>query len=147
MENLSLPFIDEYSCRIQAPEDVIWKSLLRILKATMRDGQWFAQLLGCNPLTETQSFEGNIDETLPGFRVDDSELGEKLSLSGSHRFASYKLVFIIDGENLRALTYADFPGVVGQIYKTAVIRSGAHRFVTQRLLSQVARKCNKMRVP
>jgi hypothetical protein len=40
---------------------------------------------------------------------------------------------------LRAQTHAAFPGIVGQLYRAAVIGSGAHRLVVRRLLSRVAR--------
>jgi len=143
MKESSPPFIDEHNCQIQAPANVVWLSLLAILRTTMKGGQWFARLLSCDPSTGTQDFEGKIGETLPGFRVETCEANKKLVLCGRHRFASYKLVFIIDGECLRALTYAEFPGVLGRIYRAAVISSGAHGMVTRRLLSQVSRRCKR----
>jgi hypothetical protein len=91
----------------------------------------------------TQDFGWKIGEALPGFRVEACKVNESLTLCGSHLFASYKLVFIIEGECLRALTYADFPGTLGQVYRAAVIGSGAHRIVTRRLLSQVERQCKR----
>jgi hypothetical protein len=143
MQRSSPPFIDEHNWRIQAPADVVWKSLVKVLNKTMNGGQWFVRILRCDPSTGTQSFEGKIGETLPGFRVETCEANKNLVLCGSHRFASYKLVFIIDGEHLRALTYAEFPGVLGRIYRAGVISSGAHRIFTRRLLSQVGRRCKR----
>ena len=48
-------------------------------------------------------------------------------MRGRHRFARYSLVFLIDGERVRAQTYATFPGVKGRAYRALVISSGAHR--------------------
>jgi hypothetical protein len=47
-------------------------------------------------------------------------------------------VFLVEGDRVRAQTYAAFPGVKGRVYRALVISSGAHRFVTQRLLRRVA---------
>jgi hypothetical protein len=40
---------------------------------------------------------------------------------------------------LRAETHAAFPGLLGRLYRAAVIGSGGHRLVTRRLLRQIAR--------
>jgi hypothetical protein len=59
-------------------------------------------------------------------------------LHGSHRFSSYAMVFSIEGPVLRARTYADFPGVLGRLYRLAVIDSGAHGAVVRRMLRSIA---------
>ncbi len=62
----------------------------------------------------------------------------RLALRGRHRFADYALTFLLDGVSLRAETRAAFPGVLGRLYRTAVLGSGGHRLMTRRLLRQVA---------
>jgi hypothetical protein len=76
---------------------------------------------------------------VPGFRVVEAESGRRLALRGRHRFSNYALTFVLDGDRLRAQTHATFPGVLGWLYRAAVIGSGGHRLVTRRLLRQVAR--------
>ena len=74
---------------------------------------------------------------MPGFRVVEAEPGRRLALRGRHRFANYALTFVFDGGRLRALTHAEFPGLLGRLYRAAVIGSGGHRLVTRRMLRQV----------
>jgi len=76
---------------------------------------------------------------LPGFRVDQAEPGRWLAFRGRHRFSRYALTFILDGGCLRARTHAAFPGVLGRLYRAAVIGSGAHRLVTRRMRRRIAR--------
>jgi hypothetical protein len=59
-------------------------------------------------------------------------------LRGRHRFSDYSLTFVVDGERVRALTHAAFPGVLGRLYRAAVIGSGGHRIVVKRLLRKIA---------
>lgn len=59
-------------------------------------------------------------------------------LRGRHRFAVYELTFVPDGNALGARTHAAFPGLRGWLYASLVLRTGAHRWVTRRLLRQVA---------
>jgi hypothetical protein len=134
-----LPYIDEHSQRIDAPAEAVWTALLRILRRTTRGSARFARLLGCDPAAATAEFAGRIGEALPGFRVVDAEPGRLLALRGRHRFSDYALTFAFDGERLRAQTHAAFPGVLGRLYRAAVIGSGGHRLITRRLLRRVAR--------
>ena len=133
-----LPFIDEHSQRIAASPAVVWAALSRVLRG-MNGASRLARILGCDPLDGTPGFSGQPGETVPGFRVVESEPGRRLALRGRHRFASYALTFVIDGAELRALTHAGFPGLQGKLYRAAVIGTGAHRIVTRRLLRQIAR--------
>jgi hypothetical protein len=134
-----LPFIDEHSQRVDAPADVVWAALLKTLRRQMGGSASIARILGCDPAQGTAEFTGRAGDAVPGFRVVDAEPGRRLALRGRHRFSSYALTFVLDGESLRAQTEAAFPGVLGRLYRAAVIGSGAHRIVTRRLLRQVAR--------
>jgi hypothetical protein len=134
-----LPFVDEQSQRLDAPADMVWSALLRVLRRTMGASETLARILGCDPADGTAEFAGRVGDTVPGFRVVASEPGRRLALRGRHRFADYALTFALEGGLLRAQTSAAFPGVKGRLYRAAVIGSGSHRVVTRRLLRQVAR--------
>lgn len=134
-----LPYVDEHHQRIDAPADVVWTALLRVLRREMGRGAAIARILGCDPARGTAEFAGRPGDAVPGFRVVESEPGRRLALRGCHRFSSYALTFLIDGDRLRAQTHAEFPGLPGQLYRAAVIGSGGHRLATRRLLRQVVR--------
>jgi hypothetical protein len=134
-----LPFIDEHSQRVDASADAIWTALVKVLRRQMGGSATIARILGCDPARGTAEFAGRPGEAVPGFRVEESEPGRRLALRGRHRFANYALTFVVDGDRLRAQTNAAFPGILGRLYRAAVIGSGGHRLVTRRLLRQVAR--------
>lgn len=133
-----LPFIDEHSLRIDAPAEVVWAALLKVLRG-MGTSSRFARILRCDPAQGTAAFAGRPGDAVPGFRVADSEPGRRLALRGRHRFARYALTFVLDGGRLCAQTHAEFPGLRGRLYRAAVIGSGGHRLITRRILRQVAR--------
>lgn len=133
-----LPFIDEHSLRIDAPAEVVWAALLKVLRG-MGTSSRFARILRCDPAQGTAAFAGRPGEAVPGFRVAESEPGRRLALRGRHRFARYALTFVLDGGRLCAQTHAEFPGLRGRLYRAAVIGSGGHRLITRRILRQVAR--------
>jgi hypothetical protein len=134
-----LPYIDEHSQRVDAPPDAVWAALAKVLRRVMGGSASFARLLGCDPAQGTAEFTGRLGEAVPGFRVVESEAGRRLALRGRHRFSTYALTFVLDGNHLRAQTNAAFPGILGRLYRAAVIGSGAHRLVTRRLLRRIAR--------
>ena len=134
-----LPYVDEHRQRVDAPADVVWTALSKVLRRELGGGALIARILGCEPAQGTAGFSGRTGETVPGFRVVEAEPGRRLVLRGRHRFASYALTFVLDGDRLSAQTHAAFPGVLGRLYRAAVIGSGGHRLVTRRLLRQVAR--------
>ncbi len=134
-----LPFIDEHSQRVDAPADVVWAALLKVLRREMGGSAWIARTLGCDPAQGMAEFAGRPGDAVPGFRVVEAEPGRRLALRGRHRFSNYALTFILEGDRLRAQTHAAFPGILGRFYRAAVIGSGGHRLATRRLLRQVAR--------
>ena len=135
-----LPYIDEHSQRIAAPADRVWTSLLKVLRREMGGSAAIARILGCDPLQGTVGFAGRPGEAVPGFRVVEADPGRRLVLRGRHRFSSYALTFVLDGDRLCARTNAEFSGILGWLYRAAVIGSGGHRLVTRRLLRRVARE-------
>jgi hypothetical protein len=139
-----LPYIDEHRQRVDAPAHVVWATLLIVLRREMGSLVRIAGILGCEPLRGTAEFGGRPGEAVPGFRIAEAEPGRRLVLRGRHRFSSYSLTFVLDGEGVRAQTRALFPGVLGWLYHAAVITSGGHRVVTRRLLRRVARAAAKV---
>lgn len=135
-----LPYIDEHAIDVGAPRDRVWVALAEVLRREIGGGSGVARALGCDPVDRTPGFDGSPGQTLPGFRVVESEPGRKLALRGRHRFSDYQLTFLLDDGRLRAQTHAAFPGVLGRLYRAAVIGTGGHRIVTRRLLRQVARR-------
>jgi hypothetical protein len=79
-----------------------------------------------------------------GFGVDERIPGERIELSGRHRFSRYRLVFTVTpgpsphSSRLRATTYAAFPGPHGAAYRLLVIGSRLHVLATRRMLGAVA---------
>ncbi|WP_242343814.1 DUF2867 domain-containing protein [Anaeromyxobacter terrae] len=134
-----LPYIDEHSQQVDASADVVWTSLLKVLRREMGGSAPIARILGCDPAQGTAEFAGRPGDAVPGFRVVEADPGRRLALRGRHRFSDYALTFVLDGDRLRAQTHAAFPGVLGRLYRAAVIGSGGHRLATRRLLRQVAR--------
>ena len=125
-----LPYVDEHAIRIAASREVVWAGLMRHVTASLLrpHGGWLANLLGTEPPA--------------GFEVSDSVPARKLSLVGRHRFAHYMLVFeLADARHgstqLRAQTYAAFPGVHGRLYRALVISSRAHVVATMHILRSV----------
>lgn len=141
-----LPFLDEHREHIDVPADVAWTALVGVLRRRVGGARSLARVLGCDPLEGTPGFAGRVGETLPGFRVVDSEPGRRLALRGRHRFARYALTFLIDGDQLRARSEAAFPGIHGRMYRTLLMGTGGHRLVTRGLLRHVARAAGRARV-
>ncbi len=116
-----LPYIDEHAISVPADRAETWSALLRFICS--------------NP---------NDPTTVPtGFVLDDATAPERIALKGRHPFSVYKLVFELADEGpqltrLSASTWADFPGVAGNVYRALVIGSGAHRVVVRRMLKRIA---------
>ena len=116
-----LPYIDEHGISVDADRATTWSALLRVM---CRDPK--------NP------------STVPtGFTLDEATRPARLALKGQHPFAVYRLVFELDDEGpqrtrLRALSWADFPGVWGKAYRALVIGTGGHRVVVRLMLKRIA---------
>jgi hypothetical protein len=134
-----LPYVDEHSYSIDAPVEVVWSALLRVLRRQGRGAAHLTRLLGCEPAQGTPGFTGRPGDAVPGFRVVDAEPGKRLALHGRHRFARYSLTFLFADAQLRAQTHAAFPGILGRLYRAAVIGTGGHRLITRMILRHIAR--------
>jgi Protein of unknown function (DUF2867) len=116
-----LHYIDEHAITIAAGREETWSALLRIM---CRDPR--------NPASAPVGFV--LEEALPPARY---------ALKGRHPFAVYRWVFELDGETpqrtrLRALTWANFPGPHGRLYRALVIGTGGHRVAVRRTLRRIA---------
>ncbi|ADB49902.1 hypothetical protein [Conexibacter woesei] len=140
-----LPYIDEYSTSTGAPPDRVWVALAEVLRKEFGGAAGIARALGCDPAAGTPEFDGSLGQTVPGFRVAESEPQRRLALRGQHRFSRYGLTFVLDGDRLSAQTHAVFPGLHGRLYRLAVIGTRGHRVVTKRLLAQVVRRAGRER--
>jgi hypothetical protein len=116
-----LPYIDEHAITVAANRAETWSALLRVMCRDPRD-----------------------PSTVPiGFVLDEARAPERFALKGRHPFAVYRWVFELEdgpagGTRLRALTWADFPGVHGKVYRALVIGTGGHRVAVRGTLNRVA---------
>ena len=142
-----LPFVDVHEVPVRAPREVVWGALIGALGDELGRHSAFARVLGCDPATRSRDFAGEVGQTIPGFRVAQSEPGHRLALTGRHRFSRYRLTFVITDGALRAETHAAFPGVHGRFYRAAVISSGAHVLLTRRMLRGIAAHAQRLGAP
>jgi hypothetical protein len=138
-----LPLVDQHEQHVDASAEVVWVSLVDVLRGAMGGNTPLARVLGCEPSRGGAEFSGKAGDAVPGFRVVESEPPCRLALRGRHRFSDYALTFVLEGDRLSAQTHAAFPGVLGRLYRALVIGSGAHRFVTRRLLRRVAERSGR----
>jgi hypothetical protein len=119
MERLS--YIDEHAISVDADSSETWSALLRVMCRNPDD-----------------------PATVPiGFVLDEATPRQRLALKGRHPFSVYRLVFELNADGpqrtrLRALTWADFPGVHGKVYRALVIGTGIHRVAVRRMLKRIA---------
>jgi hypothetical protein len=117
-----LPYIDEHVITVEADRGATWSALLR---------KW------CREPDDPSTVRS------PFFWLDEATHRKRLALHGEHPFSVYKLVFELadagpQRTRLSALTWADFPGLLGKAYRTAVIGTGGHRIAVRRMLRSIA---------
>ncbi|MFL6172987.1 MAG: hypothetical protein ACJ716_08840 [Marmoricola sp.] len=128
----ALPFIDEHSVVADAPATAVWDAVHDSFERPLTGvARRYAELVGAQ--------DGRA------FVVDRADRPELLGLVGQHRFSRYALTFTFtalgpDRTLLTARTNALFPGLGGQLYKTLVIRSRAHRLLTRGLIRRLAKR-------
>jgi hypothetical protein len=145
-----LPRIDEHATVIDAGPDLVWEALLRVAEGSMSGAgaPRYARLVGCADTEASGPRPLAPGSTFPGFHVEQADPGRELALAGGHRFSEYGLVFRLDplGDRrtrLRAETRASFPGLLGEAYKTAVIRTRGHVLVVRRMLGATKRRAER----
>jgi hypothetical protein len=143
-----LPEIDEHSVIVRAPQEVVWDAVVATIHAPGgKASERVAEALGCDD-TEASGAAGAIGSTVPGFTLVRVVKPAVLALEGRHRFSVYGLIFKLeptkdDRTLLRAETRARFPGLVGQVYKTLVIRTRGHVLAVNRILRAVRRRAER----
>lgn len=144
-----LPFIDRHRVEIDAPPERAWQALVGGVAGSVGGalGERYARLVGCRE-TKAQGDPAVAGSTIVGFAVAEAEGPRRLVLEGQHHFSRYRLSFDLEpsggGTILTATTHAAFPGLHGQLYKTAVIRSRAHVLVTRRMLGAIRRRAERL---
>jgi hypothetical protein len=137
---MELPYLDEHAAKVHASPERTWDALVRVVRSEMSGGGAFARVLGTSPSAVSGDWSGDLTgATLPGFAVVEAQRPTRLELRGQHRFSSYALVFLIDDDQIRAQTYATFPGLRGRAYRALVIGTRAHRVIVRRMLRRIAR--------
>ena len=144
-----LPPIDEHVVLVLAPQPVVWEALLATLRNSFsrRGRSQVARALGSSE-TEVAGDPGRIGSTAPGFVVARVVEPAVLALEGRHRFSRYGLVFRLEPTKdertlLRAETRAEFPGIVGRIYKMIVIGTRGHVLAVNSILRGVRRRAER----
>jgi hypothetical protein len=134
------PFADEHTVVAQAPAAVVWRALGESFPDS-RVSRLYAAAVGAR---DTRPFGSPLvgGSTVPGFVVEEAVPPQRLVLVGRHRFSTYSLTFLLDEQGgstrLTARTQASFPGVLGSLYRAAVIGSGGHRVLVRRWLRRIA---------
>lgn len=125
------PHVDTHAILVDAPPEDVWSALERYVETIGATGlPLVARILGTEPAS--------------GFAVEQREAPRLLALAGRHRFSRYRLVFELEaarggGTELRAVTYAEFPGLHGAVYRALVIGTRLHVLATRGMLHAVRR--------
>ena len=138
------PYIDEHFSEIAAPPAEVWPELWPVIGGAMGSSalrRRFAAIVGTRDRADGSPVDLKVGAAISGFRVTDLVEPRLLDLEGEHRFSRYKLTLRLRpsgaGTRLSAETRADFPGLKGQLYKTAVIRTRLHVLATRSILRTV----------
>jgi hypothetical protein len=124
-----LPYIDEHVITVQADRAATWSALLRM---------W------CRDPDDASTVRSSF------FWLAEAEPRRRLALDGEHPFSVYQLVFELADEGpqctrLTALTWAEFPGLLGKAYRALVISTGGHRVAVRRMLRRIAAEAERPR--
>jgi len=128
----TLPRVDSHTVAADSPPEAIWDAAHARLVAPARGpAKWYARVVGVRS-------EGLFD-------VESAERPTSLRLYGRHRFSTYRLAIEVrevepGRSELTATTYAAFPGRPGQLYRAAVISTGAHDVITRLMLRRIAKR-------
>jgi hypothetical protein len=145
-----LPWVDEHGSEIDAAAAVVWPALLRTVERMTAGAAapYYARAVGCADTEAGGPRPLEVGSTVPGFHVAELAPERSLSLTGSHRFSNYALVFRLErlgGRRTRlvAETRAEFPGFTGRAYRAAVIGTRMHVLVVRRVMRGVAYRARR----
>lgn len=87
---------------------------------------------------------GRILGTAPrsGFELVEEIENERVALAGRHRFARYRLVFVLDeapadATKLSVQSFAAFSGTRGRLYRALLMGSGGHVFAVRHMIRTI----------
>lgn len=135
------PFLDRHEVLVAAPPRAVWAALPAVLPGPRAAAS--AWLVGADPARPS----GVVPEegaAVPGFRVAEAVPERCLRLVGRHRFSRYVLTFTLQpagaGTLLAATSHAAFPGVLGALYRVAVVGTGGHGLVVPAVRRRAERR-------
>lgn len=144
--------LDEHAVEVGAPPELVWPALLAVVDRTFSSpaAAVYARLVGCRPVAAGGPRPLGPGSAVPGFRVAEAVPAVLLRIEGRHRFSAYALIFRVDDlgagrSRVRAESRADFPGLAGRLYRTALLRSGGHVAGVRRLLAAIRRRAERPR--
>jgi len=129
---MSLPLLDEHCATLRAGHWSVWQAVRQYACGLAQsDHVVLGRLLGTEPRS--------------GFELADEVEGERLALTGRHRFARYRLVFELDAQpgnatRLAVLSFAAFPRARGRLYRALVIGTGGHVLAVRHMLRTIQRR-------
>lgn len=142
-----LPLVDELETVVEASAAAVYLATARRMSHAFElpGGHACSSLLKVLHRGENFTVPPLEGQEANGFVVARAHAPRELVLEGRHRFATYRLSFLIEPLNatrsrLRARTEAAFPGVRGSLYRALVIGSTAHRIIVKRVLRGIARR-------
>ncbi len=148
----ALTFIDEHSRHVDAPPAAAWDAARAVVDRSF-DGSspvmraFARKVVQAQPAAPAGPRPLQRGSDVVGFEVVDAVEGERLALEGRHRFSRYRLELLVGpdagGSCVRALTFAEFPGARGWVYRALVIGSRAHVVAVRRILGAAARRAER----
>lgn len=129
---MSLPLLDEHSATFEASRSATWQAVGRYARGlASADHVVLSRVLGTEPRS--------------GFEVTEEVEGERLALTGRHRFARYRLVFELsagtsNATRLSVLSFAAFPGARGRLYRGLLLGTGGHVLAVRHMLRTIERQ-------
>ncbi len=129
---MSLPLLDEHSATLQASPSAVWEAVREYACGLAQsDHVVLGRVLGTEPKS--------------GFELAEEVEGQRMVLTGRHRFARYRLVFELDAEpsnstKLSVLSFATFPGAHGRLYRGLLMATGGHVLAVRHMLRTIQRQ-------
>lgn len=126
---MPLPLLDEHSATFRASHAAVWQAVRRYAHAIARsDHAVLGRILGTVPRS--------------GFELTEEIENERVALTGRHRFARYRLVFVLDGTSddatkLSVQSFAAFPGTRGRLYHAFLMGSRGHAFAVKHMIRTI----------
>ena len=145
MSERELPWIDEHSAVVDGDPERAWDALVQVVSRSIGDPgrSLIAAVLGCEDTAVGGPPFPAEGATVPGFHVAASEPPRLLALHGRHHFSRYALTFRLEAAGsgtltrVSAETRAAFPGLVGRLYRAAVIGTRGHVLAVRSMLRGV----------